>query len=178
MLNTEYLEDIKYIRKLTQTYTNAVLSKDTSEDKYEKIMREFATKISKRLFKKKIDIRKDYKSEEELYFKCISLYDTVYDWNLSDTQIWILVYLIRYKYSKETRDIICKNLKISKSSLNTTLSYLRTGNVGGKKIKKILSIDSRNNNITLLDQKLLDIKTMIEEGFNRLDIHFTNDVSR
>ena len=53
MLNTEYLEDIKYIRKLTQTYTNAVLSKDTSEDKYEKIMREFATKISKRLFKKK-----------------------------------------------------------------------------------------------------------------------------
>ena len=100
MLNTEYLEDIKYIRKLTQTYTNAVLSKDISKEQYEKIMREFATKISKRLFKKKIDIRKDYKSEEELYFKCISLYDIVYDWNLSDTQIWILVYLIRYKYSK------------------------------------------------------------------------------
>ena len=50
--------------------------------------------------------------------------------------------------------------------MNTNLSYLRTGNVGGKKIKKILSIDSRNNNITLLDQKLLDIKTMIEDGSN------------
>lgn len=178
MLNTGYLNDVKYIRKLIKTYSHLMILEDISDDDFEKIFAEFATKISERLLKKKIDITKDYKSEEELYFKCISLYDIVYDWNLSDTQIWILVYLIRYKYSKETRDIICKNLKISKSSLNTNLSYLRTGNVGGKKIKKILSIDSRNNNITLLDQKLLDIKTMVEDGFNRLDIHFTNDVSK
>ena len=72
-----------------------------------------------------IQLEKEYTSEHELYFKMISIHNVVEDWGLTPTQINILVYLIRLGFSKETKVIICKNLKISESSLSTNLSYLR-----------------------------------------------------
>ena len=83
-------------------------------------------------------------------------------WGLTQTQIKILIYLIRHDYSKKTKEIICKNLKISEKSLTTNLSYLRQGKIGKRKIKKLLKTSSNNMNITLLSTELNDIKTLIE----------------
>ncbi|MDR1019008.1 MAG: hypothetical protein LBM02_09960 [Lachnospiraceae bacterium] len=124
-----------------------------------------------------IKIDKEYTSEHELYYKMISIHNVVEGWGLTPTQINILVYLIRLGISKDTKDIICKNLKISEPSLNTNLSYLRQGKVGNKRIKKLLEISENNNNITLLKQELKDIKDIIEEGKKQIMIKFMDIVS-
>ena len=109
-----------------------------------------------------IPISKKYDTEFDLYYSLISLYNTVEQWGLTQTQIKILIYLIRHDYSKKTKEIICKNLKISEKSLTTNLSYLRQCKIGKRKIKKLLKTSSNNMNITLLSTELNDIKTLIE----------------
>jgi hypothetical protein len=109
-----------------------------------------------------IKIEKTYESEFDMYYAFISLYNVVEQWGLTETQLNILVYLIRLGYKKSTKEVICKNLKISEKSLTTNLSYLRTGRVGKKKIKQLLKTSDRNQNITLLTTELRDIKKIIE----------------
>ena len=99
------------------------------------------------------------------------------EWGLSPTQINILVYLIRLGFNNDTKDIICKNLNISQSSLSTNLSYLRQGRVGKKKIKKLLDTSTLNMNVTLLKQELIDIQDIILSGGNTIAIHFKNATS-
>ena len=122
-------------------------------------------------------LEKEYDSIHELYFKMISIHNVVEDWGITPTQINILVYLIRLGYSKETKDIICDKLKITKSSLSTNMSYLRNGQVGNKKIKRLLETSSVNMNITLLKQELKDIKSIIEDGKNKIIINFKDVTS-
>ena len=124
-----------------------------------------------------IQLEKEYTSEHELYFKMISIHNVVEDWGLTPTQINILVYLIRLGFSKETKAIICKNLKISKSSLSTNLSYLRQGKVGNKKIKKLLETSNNNQNITLIKQELKDVKDIISKGKKQIMVKFIDVVS-
>ena len=109
-----------------------------------------------------IPISKKYDTEFDLYYSLISLYNTVEQWGLTQTQIKILIYLIRHDYNKTTKEIICKNLKISEKSLTTNLSYLRQGKIGKRKIKKLLKTSTNNMNITLLSTELNDIKKLIE----------------
>lgn len=108
-----------------------------------------------------IPINKKYESEFELYYALIALYNVIEKWGLTDTQISILVYLIRFGYSKTTKEIICEKLDITDKSLTTNLSYLRQGKVGKKKIKKLLKTSQNNMNITLLGTELNDIKKLI-----------------
>lgn len=124
-----------------------------------------------------IQLEKEYNSEHELYFKMISIHNVVEDWGLTPTQINILVYLIRLGFSKETKEIICKNLKISPSSLSTNLSYLRQGKVGSKKIKKLLETSNNNQNITLIKQELKDVKDIISEGEKQIIVKFIDVIS-
>lgn len=119
-----------------------------------------------------IYLKHTFVSQHELYFKMIALHNIVKDWGLSPTQINIIVYLIRHGYSKETKEIICKNLKITESSLSTNLSYLRKGKVGKKQIKKLLDTSYKNTNVTLLSQELIDIKEMVEVGSKNVFIQF------
>ena len=94
-----------------------------------------------------IPISKKYDTEFDLYYSLISLYNTVEQWGLTQTQI-------------------CKNLKISEKSLTTNLSYLRQGKIGKRKIKKLLKTSTNNMNITLLSTELNDIKKLIESKDN------------
>ena len=80
-------------------------------------------------------------------------------------------------FSKETKAIICKNLKISESSLSTNLSYLRQGKVGNKKIKKLLETSNNNQNITLIKQELKDVKDIISKGKKQIMVKFIDVVS-
>lgn len=124
-----------------------------------------------------IHLKKDYSSEHELYFKMISIHNVVQDWGLTITQINILIYLIRFGFTKETKELICNKLKISKSSLSTNLSYLRQGKVGNKKIKKLLETSQQNMNITLLKQELKDVKNLIDKGNNKIFVEFKDVTS-
>ena len=109
-----------------------------------------------------IKIEKKYDSEFELYYTMISMYNVIENWGLTDTHISILIYLIRLGYSKDTKDIICKNINITEKSLTTTLSHLRQGKVGKRVIKKLLKTSPTNLNVTLLSTELKDIKTIVE----------------
>lgn len=109
-----------------------------------------------------IKINKKYESEFDLYYAFISLYNVIENWGLTNTQINILVYLIRFGYSKKTKIVICKKLKITEKSLTTNLSYLRRGTVGKKKIKQLLRTSPSNMNVTLLNPELKDIQKIIE----------------
>ena len=109
-----------------------------------------------------IPIAKKYDSEFDLYYSLIALYNVVEKWGLTETQMNILVYLIRFGYSKNTKEIICEKLTISDKSLTTNLSYLRQDKVGKKKIKKLLKTSQNNMNITLLNTELKDVKKVVE----------------
>ena len=124
-----------------------------------------------------IQLEKEYTSEHELYFKMISIHNVVEDWGLTPTQINILVYLIRLGFSKETKVIICKNLKISESSLSTNLSYLTKKKKENKKIKKLLETSNNNQNITLIKQELKDVKDIISKGKKQIMVKFIDVVS-
>lgn len=103
-----------------------------------------------------------YDSESELCLRLIKFYNIVDDWGLTDTQINILVYLIRFGWSNKTKAIIIDRLKISDNSLTTNISYMRRGRVGDRKIKKLLLTSSKNRNITTLGKELSDIKKFVE----------------
>lgn len=109
-----------------------------------------------------IPITRNYESEFELYYALIAINNVAYQWGLTETQMKILVYLIRFGYSKKTKDIICDKLGITEKSLTTNLSYMRQGKVGKKKIKKLLKTSPNNTNVTLLNVELRDIKSMVE----------------
>lgn len=111
-----------------------------------------------------LPIVKKYDSEFDLYYTLISLYNVIEKWGLTETQIHIIIYLIRFGYSKDTKEIICRKTGISEKSLTTNLSYLRQGRVGKRKIKKLLETSKRNHNITLLKTELNDIKKLIESN--------------
>lgn len=124
-----------------------------------------------------VKIDKKYNTEFDLYYTLISMQNVVEKWGLTETQINILIYLIRFGYSKDTKETICKNLNISEKSLTTNLSYLRTGKIGKRKIKKLLETSDRNQNITLLTTELKDIKKFIdsEDYFKAFYIKFETD---
>lgn len=109
-----------------------------------------------------IPISRNYESEFDLYYALIAINNVAYQWGLTETQMKILVYLIRFGYSKKTKDIICEKLDITEKSLTTNLSYMRQGRVGKKKIKKLLKTSPNNTNVTLLNVELRDIKAMVE----------------
>lgn len=116
-------------------------------------------------------------SENELYFKLISIHNVVNDWGLTYTQINILVYLIRFGYSEETKKIICKEFKISRQSLNVNLSYLRRGKMGKKRIQKLIESSIYNKNNSLLKRELKDIDAVVKNGSKKLFIVFEDVVS-
>lgn len=124
-----------------------------------------------------VKLDKRFDSEFEVYYTLISMYNVIEKWGLTETQIKILIYLIRFGYSKETKEIICEKLNISDSSLTTNLSYLRQGRIGKKKIKKLLETSQNNMNITLLKTELNDIKMFIEskDNFKAFYIKFEED---
>ena len=64
-----------------------------------------------------IPISKKYDTEFDLYYSLISLYNTVEQWGLTQTQIKILIYLIRHDYNKTTKEII-KDLTSSLDSIS------------------------------------------------------------
>lgn len=109
-----------------------------------------------------IPISRNYESEFDLYYALIAINNVAHQWGLTETQMKILVYLIRFGYSKKTKDIICEKLDITEKSLTTNLSYMRQGRVGKKKIKKLLKTSPNNTNVTLLNVELRDIKEMVE----------------
>lgn len=109
-----------------------------------------------------IQLEKKFDSESKLYFTVISLYNVINGWGLTDTHINILIYLIRLGYSSDTKEIICENLKITPKSLTTTLSHLRTGKIGKKKIEKLLSTSHLNQNVTILNDDLKYLKSILE----------------
>jgi hypothetical protein len=113
-----------------------------------------------------IPITRNYESEFDLYYALIAINNVAYQWGLTETQMKILVYLIRFGYSKKTKDIICEKLDITEKSLTTNLSYMRQGRVGKKKIKKLLKTSPNNTNVTLLNVELKDIKEMVESNDN------------
>lgn len=108
------------------------------------------------------------------------MYNVIEQWGLTETQINILIYLIRFGYSKDTKEIICNKLKISEKSLTTNLSYLRQGKVGKRKIKKLLETSQTNMNVTLLKTELKDIKEFIEskDKMKVLYLKFNDDNSK
>lgn len=124
-----------------------------------------------------VKIPKIYNSEVELYSTLIRIYNVVHRWGLTETQINILIYLIRFDYSKETKEIICDKLKITEKSLTTNLSYLRQGKIGKRKIKKLLETSEKNQNITLLKTELKDIKKFIDskDDFKAFYIKFEEE---
>lgn len=124
-----------------------------------------------------VKIPKKYDSEFELYHTLIKIYNVVHHWGLTETQVNILVYLIRFGYSKETKEVICDKLNITEASLTTNLSYLRQGKIGKKKIKKLLETSEKNQNMTLLKTELKDIKKFIEskDEFKAFYIKFEHD---
>lgn len=109
-----------------------------------------------------IILKEECASEHEIYYKMIAVHNVVKEWGLTPTQINILVYLMRLGYSDTTKNIICKKLKISKPSLSTNLSYLRTGKVGNKRIAKLIKTSDKNMNITVLTPELKDIQKIIQ----------------
>jgi hypothetical protein len=127
-----------------------------------------------------IKLDKKYDSEFNMYYALISMYNVIEQWGLTETQINILIYLIRFGYSKDTKEIICKKLKISEKSLTTNLSYLRQGKVGKRKIKKLLETSQTNMNVTLLKTELKDIKQFIEskDKLKAIYIKFDDDNSK
>ena len=56
-----------------------------------------------------IPISKKYDTEFDLYYSLISLYNTVEQWGLTQTQIKILIYLIRHDYNKTTKELTLNN---------------------------------------------------------------------
>lgn len=127
-----------------------------------------------------IKLDKKYDSEFDIYYALISMHNVIEKWGLTETQINILIYLIRFGYSRDTKEIICKKLKISEKSLTTNLSYLRQGKIGGRKIKKLLETSQTNMNVTLLKTELKDIKQFIEskDKFKAIYITFDDDNSK
>ena len=115
-----------------------------------------------------------------MYYALISMYNVIEQWGLTETQINILIYLIRFGYSKDAKEIICKKLGISEKSLTTNLSYLRQGKVGKRKIKKLLETSTTNMNVTLLKTELKDIKEFIEskDKLKALYLRFNDDNSK
>jgi hypothetical protein len=129
-----------------------------------------------------VKIDKKYDSEFDLYYTLISVYNVIEKWGLTETQIKILIYLIRFGYSKDTKEIICTKLNISDKSLTTNLSYLRQGKIGKRKIKKLLETSQNNMNVTLLKTELKDIKKFIEckDKFKAFYVKFDeeNDIEK
>lgn len=109
-----------------------------------------------------IKARKEYKSEHDLLTILLWAHNLLNDWGITETQIEILTYLIRYGYSKKTKEIICKNVGITPTSLNTNLSYLRQGKMGKKKIPKLLELHPTNINLTTTVPELDKIKDFVE----------------
>lgn len=128
-----------------------------------------------------ISIKKKYYSEFDLYYAMIALYNVIEQWGISDTHIRIIIYLIRFGYSKETKGLICDKLGITSKSLTTNLSHLRKGRVGKKVIKKLLKTSRNNSNITILGVELNDIKRMIESNEDKkiIAVDFgNNDITK
>lgn len=111
-----------------------------------------------------LPLKLNYSTDEELYFKLIKIHNVSEGWNLSDTHIKILTYLIRFGYNKNTLKMISDDIGLTKGSLSSHLSNLRQGKVGKKSIKKLISIHKTNNNITILSTELKDIKRMVEDN--------------
>lgn len=119
-----------------------------------------------------LKIDKKYESEFELYYTLLSVHNVVLKWGLSETQIQILIHILRFGYSKQTKEIIKKNLGITENSLITNLSYLRQGKVGNRNVKKLLEVSPNNINITLLTQDLKNIKSLIETKDGNRGLYF------
>lgn len=133
--------------------------------------------MNARVFRMVLKIEKKYESEADLCRKLLNTYNTIGEWGLTSTQIEILVYIIRFGYNSETRDIICKSVNITPESLTSCVSYMRKGRVGKRKIKKVLMTSSQNKTVTKLCQELLDIKEYVysKDSFKALYLRFIDD---
>ena len=121
-----------------------------------------------------LPLKLNYSTDEELYFKLIKIHNVSEGWNLSDTHIKILTYLIRFGYNKSTLSTICDEVCLTRGSLSAHLSNLRQGKVGKKNIRKLIEIHKTNNNITILSTELKDIKKMVEDNNIIMFINITN----
>lgn len=124
-----------------------------------------------------IKIEKKYESEADLCRKLLNAYNTIGEWGLTSTQIEILVYIIRFGYNSETREMICNSVNITPESLTSCVSYMRKGRIGKRKIKKVLITSSQNKTVTKLCQELLDIKEYVasKDSFKALYLRFIDD---
>ena len=121
-----------------------------------------------------LPLKLNYSTDEELYFKLIKIHNVSEGWNLSDTHIKILTYLIRFGYNKTTLGTISEELGLTRGSLSAHLSNLRQGKVGKKNIKKLIEIHKTNNNITIISTELKDIKRIVENNNIVMFININN----
>lgn len=124
------------------------------------------------------------KSEREVnnyhhfYVDILRLHNDIEKWRITELQIQILSYFLRFGYSRYTKDLVKDNLNISENVLKSNLSYLRKGRIGRRPIKKLLIMSEENNHISELSPELLRIKEFVEsEGDNKIIYFKYNMVS-
>jgi len=105
----------------------------------------------------------------DFYEDILRLHNDVEGWRITDLQIQILVYLLRFGYSRYTKDLIKERLGVTENVLKSNLSYLRKGRIGKRKIKKLLITNDDNNHVSDLSPELLKIKEFVEsEGDSKI----------
>lgn len=92
-------------------------------------------------------IHKDIKVKGNVSYEIIKLYNYLYNWKLSDTELKMVIIILTLRESKnfiEIKDIVKSTLKITDNSINTILSKLYKGNF----------FIREDNNLKLLNKEL------------------------
>lgn len=98
----------------------------------------------------------NYDTESELYRKVMHVYNIIADIGLTDKQIETLIMYIRYGYSKETKEVVTKELKFKSDN------YIHVMNHSLKK-KGMLVDDVYNQRKKVISEELKNIKTFVEK---------------
>lgn len=95
-------------------------------------------------------VYKDIKVKGNVSYEIIKLYNHLYNWKLSDTELKMIVIILTLKETKnfvEIKDVLKKSLNITDNSINTVLSKLYKGKF----------FIRENNNLKLLNKELENI---------------------
>lgn len=98
-----------------------------------------------------------YDKETELYRKAIRIYSIVSDKKLADKQIEALIMYIRYGYSRETKEVIKKELKFKSENYIHVMNF---------KLKQqgMLVDDKYNRTKKHISQEIKNIKNFVESN--------------
>lgn len=97
-----------------------------------------------------------YDKESDLYRKVLRVYNIVADKSLTDKQIETLIMYIRYGYSRETKEVVIKELKFKSPN------YIHVMNHKLKK-KGMLVDDKYNKRKKHISEELTNIKNFVEK---------------